>query len=313
MKFHLTGHSARQYGRKLHLFYMAICLRKENDRVCVWSYAMDISPAHFSLPLIADIQYQANELSRGFRPEGASDWLMVTTLQGFGYVKADGRSWTLSRGQGLLISPHTPQEYGYRDEQGEWSNIWVHFRPRAHWMPWLQWPQTSKGIMILEVPIIDSLEVELRKMVELSQGPRRLASDAAMNSLERVLLELDEVNPNHYGFLMDPRIRRALEIVGERLAEPIIVDDLSRQVGLSRSRFSVLFSHHLNCSPQVYIEVTRLQRAAQMLQSSSWTIGQIAIDVGFSNSFYFSTRFRRHFGLTPSDYRSAKWGSKQDI
>jgi transcriptional regulator GlxA family with amidase domain len=103
-----------------------------------------------------------------------------------------------------------------------------------------------------------------------------------------------------------------LEIVGERLSEPLSIESLGREVGLSRSRFSVLFTAQVNLSPQTYIELARLGRAAQMLHSSSWSVSQIAEEVGFPDAFYFSTRFRRHFGVPPSIYRSRFEAAKHD-
>jgi AraC family transcriptional regulator of arabinose operon len=261
------------------------------------------TPAPHSHPIISGIQYQGVE-SRGWRPEGTRDWLLVTTLQGIGYAKTSKGSCQVRPGDMLLIAPGTPQEYGHYDESSDWVNIWAHFEPRLHWLAWLAWPQIARGVMVLSAGgKFPEIEAELRRMVEISRGPLRLRQDAAMNSLERALIAADDVNPLHAVSGFDVRIRKALEIVGERLGEPIRIETLSRAVGLSRSRFSVLFADELNVSPQTYIELARLGRAAQMLQSSSWSVSQIAEEVGFTNAYYFSTRFRRQYGMPPSTYR----------
>jgi len=59
----------------------------------------------------------------------------------------------------------------------------------------------------------------------------------------------------------------------------------------------------MKVSPQAYVEKVKLDRASQMLRSPGWTIGQVAAAHGFANVFYFSTRFRKHFGMSPSAYR----------
>lgn len=263
----------------------------------------EITPAPQSSPIICGLQMQGDG-SRGFRPSGTKDWLMVTTLSGTGYARAEGTETHLEAGDILLIAPDTPQEYGHLDDNSGWVNIWVHFRPRPHWLTWLGWPQLSRGVMMLSTgERFSEIDPELRRMVDISGGPLRLRLDAAMNALERVLIACDDINPAHRSSLLDRRIKKAMEIVGERLAEPLSVEALGKAVGLSRSRFSVLFAEQVNLSPQSYIEVARLTRAAQMLQSSSWPVSQIADEVGFPNAYYFSTRFRRHFGMPPSAYR----------
>ena len=82
------------------------------------------------------------------------------------------------------------------------------------------------------------------------------------------------------------------------------IAELSRVAGLSRSRFTVLFTEQLKMSPQAYLEAARLGRAADLLRASHWSIAEIAEEVGYANPFYFSTRFRRYFGTSPRRYRT---------
>ena len=139
--------------------------------------------------------------------------------------------------------------------------------------------------------------------LHVANGASRLRSDAAMNALERVLILADHFNPKFGRPDMDPRILRALNLVGEWISRPVSVGDLSRASGLSRSQFTALFTRQMRIGPQAYVEKLKLERASQMLRSPRWTIGQVAAAHGFANVFYFSTRFRKQFGLSPSSYR----------
>ena len=261
-------------------------------------------PSEEGAPLICGLQRQVQGGTRGFRPEGSREWLLIATLEGEGRARAEGRDWTLAPGDLLLIEPGRPQDYGHLHDEADWVNVWTHFRPRPHWLPWLAWSRIGRGIFLLHASECwPEIRPELLRMVETARRPVRLRHDVALNSLERVLLACDEVNPLHRASDIDPRVRTALEIVGERLAAPLDVEGLSREVGLSRSRFSVLFAAETRMSPQSYIEYARLSRAAQMLALSSWPIGQIAEQVGFPNAYYFSTRFRKRYGVPPTVYR----------
>jgi AraC family transcriptional regulator of arabinose operon len=261
------------------------------------------SPLHGSI--IGDLQYQGIGQTRAFRPHGTRDWLMVFTLSGFGYVQVDGRETVMQRGSLLAIAPGTVHDYGHLDDEGDWCDIWVHFHPRTHWLPWLAWPQLGRGTMLLDATaIFAEVETEMRRMLESARSASRLRDDMALNSLERVILLCDALNPLQATARLDPRIRRSLDIVAERLDGPITVEGLSREVGMSRSRFTVLFTEQITMSPQAYIESVRLDRAAQFLRVSGWTIGQVADRTGFTNAYYFSTRFRRRHGVSPSLYRA---------
>lgn len=263
-----------------------------------------VTPAPAAAPIISGLQHQSPNESRGYRPVGTSDWLLVATLAGLGYVRASEQTTVLHPGDLLLIRPDTAQEYGHLHDDGRWVNIWTHFRPRPDWLSWLDWPALAPGVMLLPAgDAMPSIEVELRRMVEIANGAIRLRLPAAMNSLERALILADGVNPNQSDAHLDPRIRRAVERIGERLAEPQAIADLARSAGLSRSRFTVLFTQQLGLAPQDYIEIERLSRAAQMLRSSSWPVSAIATQCGFSSPYYFTTRFHRRFGLSPLAFR----------
>jgi len=270
---------------------------------------LTVTPAPETAPIIAGRQRQPTEHGRGFRPGGTRDWLMVLTLDGLGYARAGMDIVHLRRGDVLLIAPGTAQEYGYLEQRTEWSVLWVHFFPRPHWLPWLRWPEAAPGIMTLPAgDALPALIEEFERMIAAQGQPLRLRQDKAMNALERVLIDCDALNPQQAGARVDPRIRRALEIIGQRMADPLSVDDLAQAVGLSRSRFSTLFASEVGTPPQAYVEQLRLTRAAQLLTMSGWPVAQIAEEVGIGNPYYFSTRFRARFGMPPTAWRARLGG-----
>ncbi len=257
------------------------------------------------LPVLSGRQPQTNWRSFALRPEGTDDWLLVATTSGRGRVTcSDGDARMLGRGDLLLFRPGAPQDYGFADTTDTWFNTWIHFRPRPSWIEWLGWPEVDRGVSILKAgEDFEPIEVELNRLHDVANGASRLRSDGAMNALERVLILADHFNPKFGRPDMDPRILRALNLVGEWISRPVSVGDLSRASGLSRSQFTALFTRQMRIGPQAYVEKLKLERASQMLRSPRWTIGQVAAAHGFANVFYFSTRFRKQFGLSPSSYR----------
>ena len=255
--------------------------------------------------ILSGLQNQHRETSRANRPGGTNDWFLLAGLAGEGYCRAAGQEMRLTRGTMVLIAPGTPQDYGDVDASGDWTNIWIHFYPRSHWLSWLTWPAFAPGVMSLSLGDgFDPIEAELRRVVAAEDSAARLRYDAALNSLERVLIACDDHNPMNWTVALDERIRKSLDIINTQIATPLTVEALGRSVGLSRSRFSKLFTEQTRLSPQAYVEQVRLTRAAQLLHVSPWSVGQIAYEIGFPNAYYFSTRFRRRYGVPPSIYRS---------
>jgi AraC-like DNA-binding protein len=82
-------------------------------------------------------------------------------------------------------------------------------------------------------------------------------------------------------------------------------DQMARHAALSPGYFSILFKKHTGISPIHYLNKIRMDRAKELLRASRISIKQVAIEVGFSDSFYFSRVFGKETGMSPRDYRNA--------
>ncbi len=74
-------------------------------------------------------------------------------------------------------------------------------------------------------------------------------------------------------------------------------------VQLSPSRLSHLFKEQTGVTPARFVELRRIERAMGLLESSSMSIGSIAVATGFSSQFYFTNRFHAVTGTSPSAWR----------
>lgn len=99
------------------------------------------------------------------------------------------------------------------------------------------------------------------------------------------------------------RIRRVVQHMRENLAEPLAVDDLARQAGMSRAVFHRRFKEATARSPLQFIKALRLNDAA-MLLAQGRSVGAAAQQVGYSNPSQFSREFRRQFGRAPREWRT---------
>ncbi len=100
----------------------------------------------------------------------------------------------------------------------------------------------------------------------------------------------------------DKFLSRLLEVTEIRMGESSFgVDELSREIGMSRSQLYRKLKGLTNESPTVFLRTVRLQRAYQLLQSSAGNATEIAYQVGFNNSNYFFKCFKDHFGMTPKE------------
>jgi DNA-binding response OmpR family regulator len=80
------------------------------------------------------------------------------------------------------------------------------------------------------------------------------------------------------------------------------VDWLADEVGLSRRQLGRRLKAAAGLSPSGYLRLMRLERAAQLLSQQAGSVQEIAYQVGFRDSDYFSKLFRQAFGVAPSAY-----------
>lgn len=84
--------------------------------------------------------------------------------------------------------------------------------------------------------------------------------------------------------------------------EIFAVDDLSKEIGMSYSVLNKKLKSLTNMSVNDFSKSIRLKRAAQLLQSKSFNVAEVAYRVGFSDRKYFSKEFKKLFGVNPSEY-----------
>ena len=77
---------------------------------------------------------------------------------------------------------------------------------------------------------------------------------------------------------------------------------LSGELGLSRSTLNRKFKGISELSPNEYIRLYRLKKAAAYLKSGKYRINEIVFLTGFSTSSYFAKCFQKQFGVLPKEY-----------
>lgn len=244
------------------------------------------------------------------RPDGIKDWVFILTLEGHAVFRNRGKEIVSQRGDFIAIKPGTPHDYGIDPEPGHWKDIWIHVKPRAHWLEWLNFPEPLPGHLHRKVPDWAMAEIEeaMRQVERYTHERSTLGTDWAMHHLEGLLLKL---RPHPFTSQpLDQRIMKAVGWLSEHYKSPANLIQLARLSGLSRSRFCQLFRQEIGLTPGEFLELQRLERAANLLLMTNLQIAEISEQHGFHCPFYFSLRFKKHYGQSPKAYRQSKGSTK---
>jgi AraC-like DNA-binding protein len=137
----------------------------------------------------------------------------------------------------------------------------------------------------------------------------RLSEMMFVDAARRYLASLDDDASGWLAALRDRHVGRALALMHERPAEPWTVEDLGRDVGLSRSALHDRFVALVGKPPMHYLADWRIQRASSMLRETDAPVLAIAQDVGYESEASFSRAFKRMVGQPPAAWRRLQRGA----
>lgn len=96
----------------------------------------------------------------------------------------------------------------------------------------------------------------------------------------------------------------AKRYICENYGKPIKVEDIAESLGVDRKYLRNLFFRYLGVSTKDYLTEYRIEKAKEMLSQNSVAVNEIAAAVGYPDALGFSKIFKKHVGVSPSEYRS---------
>jgi AraC-like DNA-binding protein len=238
------------------------------------------------------------------RRTGSAQHLLLYCVQGAGWYQLNhAEKQPLRANEWVILPAHVPHKYG-ADEVTPWTIYWLHFagtQATALYeylqaqVPKIPTPirPTEERLQLFEAIFSHlTLTATLAGMVQASArlghfllgllptaGPLALLSPAAGS------------------------IAQSIQFMREHLAHSFTVQELAAQAGLSASHYGALFREQVGRPPIVFFNFLKVQHACQLLTDSSLRIKEIAQQLGFDDTYYFSRVFSKVMGASPRQFR----------
>lgn len=156
-------------------------------------------------------------------------------------------------------------------------------------------------------PLVSALAQQIvRELHKGRSGDERFVSMLAPVMLEQVYRTLTTpetggFNPRHIHYT---RLQAVLNHIRDNAGGDLSVISLAGKAGVSVAHFRRLFNDAMGTPPHRYVLASRLEKARNLLATTTLPISRIAEECGFSSQSHFTACFRTVHASTPAEYRS---------
>jgi AraC-like DNA-binding protein len=261
-----------------------------------------LSELEFTLPRLANVATYPPGAT--FGPRRLMDYEFVWMIEGDAVYHCDGQSYDAPQGSVVLCRPNEADSFVW-DTRRRTRHGYFHWQitktPRD-WPPPSQWPLVrTPGAGDILQPLFGHILTWCR---EEREDQLRLS----IAYLLSVYVSGETAASNMAHEAWPEPVERVWHLIRKRMAEDTVADigleEMARVACVSPEHLCRVFKAATGHSPVETVRLARLDRAAQLLARTNFSIGEIARLCGFASQFHFSRSFRAAYGFPPSEARA---------
>ncbi|RJE72902.1 two-component regulator propeller domain-containing protein [Reichenbachiella sp. MSK19-1] len=150
---------------------------------------------------------------------------------------------------------------------------------------------------------IEVIKLKVRNLIKSREESRLLVQDNKQLILEPKMVTVTSAD--------EIFIQKCIETIEENMANSeYSVVEFGKEIGLSRMQLYRKLKALAGKSPNEFIRMMRIKRAAQLFEHGDYNVSEVTYQVGFSDPAYFRKCFKDQFGETPSNYIKTKKGGR---
>jgi len=267
--------------------------------------------------------------TRGLSPAYIdSEYVFTHIFDGKGIFLLEDIKYTVKKGDMILMPPYMRHIINTDRDKGIDQYV-IHFDvffnekrkgiiPKEEGMTFHQFvsDKNNPETILCEIPYLVSPGIKEQKIVEKAFLEIKAEADSKKDFHELVMKEkMLEIlcvylrmglGKKDSGTKVSPKVwknlDRAITYIHNNHTEPLTLEKISKEAGLSLNYFCQLFKDYTNTSVHRYLNTVRVEKAKKMLKDGKFNITQIAEETGFSTVHLFSRIFSKIEGMPPSKY-----------
>lgn len=232
-------------------------------------------------------------------------YLFLCVTSGSGAVISNGQRYELSAGDAALIDCHLP--YSHQSSDDLWSLSWVHFNGSTMDVIYQKFVERCGGIVFQpsQWDVCRSLLNQIYETAGSQSYVRDMEIHESLSSLLTMIMR-DCWNETESSIHVHNSIKPIQEIhdyLREHCTEKVSLDELSSMFFINKYYLTRLFRQQYGLTISDYILEQRITVAKQKLRFTRDSIEEISQECGFYDLAYFSRKFKKAEGITPSAFR----------
>ena len=257
---------------------------------------------------VTDIGYYPNaKFHFRKRTKGIGQNILLYCVDGEGKVEIEKRQFQLKQNQYIIIPPNLAHTYR-SSMKNPWTIYWLHFAGEKASLfinPTLRCYEIGSEMQDRftdRVFLFDEIYQNLT--TGYSHENLEYANTCLWHMLGSLKYFLQFKSNKEYN--NDGSISKCIEYMKNNLNRQMTVGELATYSGFSESHFSLLFKKKTGQSPLNFAIYLKIQKACHFIEFSNMNIRDIATQVGYEDSFYFSRVFSKVMGMSPAKFKKIR-------
>lgn len=227
---------------------------------------------------------------------GRHDYYLIYVIEGELTVFENNKSRELNTGSAVLIPPNHP--YRYRGNSST-HYLYVHFTG-SYAEQFLADCGFKEMPVFIEGKVNNDIKNRFNQMIDVFFHNEVFAGLKCAYMLQEILVYFAQLRIDRS---FDLPLKASIKHIHNFYTEKIKIPYLAKLENLSNSRYIAVFKSIMGKSPNEYIIDLRLQFAKNLIENTNMSIRQISEWVGYTDQYFFSRLFKKHFGVSPQGYR----------
>lgn len=248
------------------------------------------------------------ESGHKFGPYIRRNYVLHVIVSGFGNYVYHGVNYRMGAGHAFLVTPGIETVY-YADKDEPWHYSWIGFHGyrSEEFIHNMGFTATKPVIDIKNPKLISNSILDILKYSTLMVTDELRRKGHLLETLALLTENNDDylTGFNNRTVKNSKYVNMTIEYLRTHFNEKIHVDQIAKNIGITRSYLTHIFKDQIGISPQEFLINIRLTTASALLKKSDEPIYEVAISCGYDDSLAFSKAFKKKFGVSPKDYRKS--------